>query len=946
MAAQAPINFRVVFVGMPLPGRRTSRTSIRSKIRQPETGHIHVALQNEDLNGNVLQTLLRSALVPQTGTHLSSAFRSGVKEEHNPYWRAHLVTKKSESFNGSNRKHFAPLYPEEIQEEMQSVLTDNDHALAAIRAAIDRAAIDRAAIDRAAMDPRRRIVPPFHEVVFILSLFKTQGVLRCHDLDTCINLWFVGNLKACWQAQGFDCQVADVMKVSLRDSILEDLFCVDSSKEDVFMSLISADYCCKKFGLLVPLVVLKSDTFSHFAHCDENCQSVKVSMPLHLEFQEDGPAPQHVFRGFLEENFADLADHVYRQTGNSIIDDFATFLQGLSVEVFFRNLNKKFCTLKLIFEVDRRNDTIAGRADVLSQAINEHFRNLNLGITVTVDVEQCCLAKGVPCPSCGFTSDTHSMFSYRRESGTADDHLCVYKKVFECASAALPSPPAGIKEVCRGFDRGHDQINWMRRINPEAEGQRHLTTGVSLSTFRVGDTLLTNAVSSYSSDFGSNLTRYATPAKGFHRATAFVVLKPQMNSRFVDPISVVPFLAPDFKESECHIAKDTELYLTEFKQNFRGNTRADDCDTFVFKLVKNFNTLNSPRDIEALNLPGVKAARAARICFAKIRAGPPKGFSSINHFLGFIKPGQGLGIGIQESYIGEIKLQLTHQVKNGDLSFGFLAPEAVQSPPPRGASKMFTTPDTTFKDSRPAAIPGGTALDGRYSVPILYPLFFLGLSRESRNKLREQGTLFPNPDLYDWTGGVLPNGSCHKKQSGRYNTKMVFTFKQLLRTRFERWSPDGSRYPAYARKCSKTVPPVDGVSVLLEDAADAQRLLREAAIVDSFMDGLRDSHDLTQQGVMNLLQIAKEQETETHTDGTNLIVGVAFLRHCREVIFGDQELVQCFSCKGDYSRCRPYIFNDVGGDDRWPNMQHERYSFLMERWYHHDTDFDTDDLID
>ncbi len=69
------------------------------------------------------------------------------------------------------------------------------------------------------------------------------------------------------------------------------------------------------------------------------------------------------------------------------------------------------------------------------------------------------------------------------------------------------------------------------------------------------------------------------------------------NSRFVDPISVVPFLAPDFKESECHIAKDTELYLTEFKPNWRGITAADDCDTYVFKVVKNFNTLNSPRDI-------------------------------------------------------------------------------------------------------------------------------------------------------------------------------------------------------------------------------------------------------------------------------------------------------------------------------------------------------------
>jgi hypothetical protein len=925
MAARAPINFRVVFVGMPLPGRRTSRTSIRSKIRQPETGHIHVALQNEDLNGNVLQTLLRSALL---GTHLSPAFRSGVKEEHNPYWRAYLVTKTSEFYNNSIRNHFAPLY----LEEMQSVLTDNNLAPAAIQAAIGAA-----------------IVPPFHEVVFVLSLFKKN----CHDLDTCINRWFADNLMRCWALDPqLRLPVADVMKVSLRDSILEDLYCLNSSKEDVIMSLISADYCCKNFGLLVPFVVLKSDTFSHFAHCDENCPIVKISMPLHLEFQEGGPAPQHnAFRGFLEENWADLADHVYSQTGNSIIENFTTFLQGLSVDVFFRNLNKKFCTLKLIFEVDRRGESIEDRAARLSQAIMDHFRALNLGIAVTVDVELCCLAKGVPCPSCSFTSDIHSMFFYRSpRAGAAGGHLSDYKQVFECASAALPSPPAGIQRVCRGFDKGHDQIYWMQRINPEAEGQRHLTTNVTLSTFRLGDTLLTDAVSSYSYDFDSNLPRYATPAKGFDRATAFVVLKPQMNSRFVDPISVVPFLAPDFKESECHIAKDTELYLTEFKPNFRGFTAANDCDTYVFKVVKNFNTLNSPRDIEALKLPGVQAARAARICFAKIRAGPPEGFSSIRHFVDFIKPGQGLGIGLQKHYIQEIRLQLTHLVKNGDLSFGFLKPEALQSPKLRRASELFTvtpdTPDTMLRQSRPAAIPGGTALDARYTVPILYPLFFLGLSRESRNKLRDQGLLFPHPDLYDWNGGVLPNGSCHKKKGARYNTKMVFTFKQLLRTRFERWSGDGSRNPNYARKCSKTVPPVDGVPVLLEDAAAAESLLREAAIVDSFMDGLRDIHDLTQQGVMNRLRAGTE---ETRMEGGNLIVGDAFLRHCREVISGicvDPELVLCFGCMGDYSRCRPYLFTDVEGYGRWPNMQHERYSFLMERWYHHDTDFDTDDLID
>ena len=84
-----------------------------------------------------------------------------------------------------------------------------------------------------------------------------------------------------------------LMKESLRDSVLNDLHCSGNiehpehkEKQQVLKSLLRNGGKPHTYGPLRSLVVLKSDSFSQFAHCDENCRVVNAFIPVRFRWPD------------------------------------------------------------------------------------------------------------------------------------------------------------------------------------------------------------------------------------------------------------------------------------------------------------------------------------------------------------------------------------------------------------------------------------------------------------------------------------------------------------------------------------------------------------------------------------------------------------------------------------------------------------------------------------
>ena len=813
--------------------------------------------------------------------------------------RAYHV-KKRDSFNGCERDHFEPLYADSTPD----VLADNQVALDVIS--------------------EHRVQHPgeCHEVVFVLSTYKKGGAPRTfEDLDIVIQDLFAEKLQSCWQSQSpvplasDRCEeVLARMKESLRDSVLNDLRCccdvTGKPKRDVLKSLLRNS---PEFGPLSSLVVLKSDSFSHFAYCDENCARVNVSMPVHFRLPADLPSPRAF--DIFEQDWEHVRE-LSQVLGKPFIDQFLEHLRssGFEVALAFSNINSTFCTLKLVFPVDRvRGDAtcVGARALELKQAIEAYFREPGPCELVGVDELQVCLAKGTACPTCGFTSDLNSMFCYRRN---CHPELMEYMKIFECASAALPEPPAEIAgtRVCKGLDRGPESICWLKRVvnEQDAEGPKVFEPNVSLSNFEIGNVLLTHAVSSFSTDFGSNLLRYATPAAGFAKATVFVVERPHMSARFIDPVSVIPFLAPKFSESECHIEKDTELRLTEIKPKHRGDVAAINCDTYVFTLVTNFNKL-SPSGIANLEIPWITLRNAIKVC----RAAPQDGFTCVADFMmrisGRVSLSDAARDEVQKSLTAKtgVMRSLTGSITGGALSFGCRdqqqpAPPAPASPtrPSTDASSQDATPPTVLKskpdhqDAPPLEFPD--------SIPVLLPLFYLSC--------RPPCEFNADSPFYEWAGGVLPRGSCPCAENHPERT-MVYSFKQLLHATYH----DGQ-----TRTCKC---PQEG-----QMSEEQELLLQEAETVDNFMLELRGRDGLTQQDIENRFE---RSETETRSSNSKLVIRANFLEQCRQVIGMQMQHSKCECCHKAHHN--PPLFNDNG----LPCMNWSCYKRPIKNPTHYASDF-------
>ncbi len=925
---------RLPWVSLGNRRRHASNGSLNSTMRQPSEGYITV--QKEHIGPSILQELLDQTLAhPKVDPALKTGLAKVPAADRARCLRAYLVQTKTDSYNGCHRLHFDPLYDD---------AADSPDSVAALKIQ-----------QFAAQNPDTVI-----KVMFFISRFCAPGPPKrvvYENLDDVIHQLFVQNLKSCWDILAAavpssapavplppaDCRelVLQRMSVALRDSVLNDLICsgdhlscrvlaedVQKHKTEegaqqhlkanicsVLKSLLHNGGSAHRFeeGPLRSLVVLKSDTFSHFSHCDENCATVNACIPVHFHW------PKQI----LPNDMLELARHIYDEESQEMllykavlesqfIKDFVENLKskGFDVEVVILNANSTFCTGKLIFPVSRSlHDAgcMLTHVAALKSAIAQVLQSQSVAEKeFEVDDTQVCLAKGLHCPTCGFCSDSHSMFRFRRWSEAAD-LLEKYTVIFESASGTLPELEFADEPVCRGFDRGPEDINWLQRItrSEQAKGQRMKERqAVQLHTLlrdvHIGDVLLSSRVESFSTDMGANLKRYASPAPDKSKATVFMIERPHANSRFVDPVSIIPFLSPSFRECEVHIEKDAELQLMEIRAGTRGTVTGRDgaecCDTYVFSLVSNINAL-SPSGIANLKLPGVRMKTAE-----KLHRGLHSAVQKCRNLEEFMEEIDDSCVGMRKTHKDELKQKVQAGISEGRLSFGceiipdpsFVSPqkpkptEAVSPPAPAtpteavsSSSPTPATPTEAVPPPTPATEPRrkpaksaqgrheahcGAELPEDYSLPTLFPLLKNQFSDASDS--REWFWCGSDSGKSRWGGGLLPRGTCplQEHHPERY---LVYTFKQLLCAQYY----DGHRHQCI---CEDALSP----------SQQSQSLLEEAEAIDNFMNELRRpvrDESLTRQDLENAFEFS-DSISKTQTVGSVLVIRADFLELCREVI--------------------------------------------------------------
>jgi hypothetical protein len=686
-------------------------------------------------------------------------------------------------FNGKTRVHFDPLYDEHAAFFECDVLVGNQVALKKILCFSEQ-------------HPSEAV-----KIVFVVSRSFIPGPPKrviYENIDHVIQDLFVEKLRRCWQVS-FDSadspslppeadreRMLQCMKVALRDSVLNDLYSEEnldnSDTRNVLRCLLRYGDDPHVHGPLKSHVVLKSDTFSHFAYCDENCESVQALVPVHFRWPE------------LVQVFCDLANHmeapdaavVTERLQHQIIQDLLVGLRakGFPVDVAFHSNSEFFCTLKLIFRVRRDpsdSACISKSVEALSAAIEEVLHSNEK--FDRIDAAEVCIAKNSRCPSCHILSDSNSMFFYRNQSSNPQlkEILGEYNDIFERASRVLPKPSSSLPPVCKGLDRGSADVNWLKRIPKDKLGAQHEPKTACLSEFQEGDVLINWAQTSYSSDMGSTLNRYASPGRGFSKATVLMINHPSMCSRYIDPISIIRFLSKTVSESEYHIEKDAELRLVEIKRGCRGVRCGDDtqnCDTFVFDLVPNVNKL-SPSGIASLELPGIRTKRAHRLLSHATR---PR-FRSPAEFISAVA-----SFGLGSTRTAKLLEHLERRVANGELSFRC-----------ESAAQGFVTPRKESQD-RPSTPPTVLKLTTHENRCVLQPLL------RSPFSASRQSTKV-------WAGGLVPLGYCHDDDCKGH--ALVHSFRLLVLTEFH----DGSQFHSI---CS--------------DASIEKLLLEEADIIDDFME--------------------------------------------------------------------------------------------------------------
>jgi hypothetical protein len=387
-----------------------------------------------------------------------------------------------------------------------------------------------------------------------------------------------------------------------------------------------------------------------------------------------------------------------------------------------------------------------------------------------------------------------------------------------------------------------------------------------LRDVEIGDVLLSSRAESYSTDMGANLKRYASPAPDKIKATVFMIERPHANSRFVDPVSTIPFPSPSFRECEVHIEKDAELQLKEIRARTRGTVTGRDgaecCDTYVFSLVSNINAL-SPSGIANLKLPGVRMKTAV-----KLHRGLHSVHQKCRNLEEFMEEIDDSCCGMRKTHKDELKQKVQAGISEGTLSFGCeIIPDSSFDSPQKQKPTEAVSPPTKRKPAKSAQARHEAQRDAElpedYSVPILFPLLKKQFSDACDS--REWFWSGTESGKSRWGGGLLPRGTCplQEHHPERY---LVYTFKQLLCAQYF----DGHRHQCI---CEDALSP----------SQQSQSLLEEAVTIDNFMNELRHTDGLTRQVLATAFEFS-DSISKTQIVGSALVIRADLLELCRAVI--------------------------------------------------------------
>jgi hypothetical protein len=445
------------------------------------------------------------------------------------------------------------------------------------------------------------------------------------------------------------------LEESIRDSILEKLRSFDKDLVRLFKHLTSVARI-----KLEGLVAMGMYTFSLFANCQENCGTVAVSVPVRLELETDG-APPEISENFAKELMETTVDDVCDSMRKFSSEDGTSTGLSFVLDSWVKQRGVKFVEIIIVISNDRTTDHPPKKKGIFAlrnwiQEIRDGKKiQFQTSVWTAREVDGMAHAKGFQCPTCGFTSDKHSLFSYLRlfkehKFHHAFDLLKPFSDSYQEGLSQLPCKSSVSREshqFYRGFSVPADELKFAKRDSKVTERVHGFDFEKSLQKvcLQPGDVIVLERDTSHSSE---RLTaeRYAVPKDPQKWSTVFTIEEPAALD--IDPFSVIPFLAPQCREYEVILPEGSELMLLRKSQN---NDKR--CFEYTFVHLVDLNRASvSQLSLLIFTLKGVGDGLGFRIpryinnyrkCF------PERSFFSLENFNSFLHHFGGKGIQLDES---------------------------------------------------------------------------------------------------------------------------------------------------------------------------------------------------------------------------------------------------------------------------------------------------------
>jgi hypothetical protein len=524
------------------------------------------------------------------------------------------------------------------------------------------------------------------------------------------------------------------MEGSIRDSVLEKFRSFDEDLLRLFKHLTSVSRIT-----LEGLVAVSVYTFSLFANCQENCGTIAVSVPIRLELQQkahsvDKYAPDDTViaesdaNQLMELSVDAVCDGMREDTNSSYVLDSWIKQRGV-----------KFVEIIIVISYDRttkQNGLKALKHYIEKGNVLKHL-DFEWTIQQQHGIEH---AKGFQCPTCGFTSDKHSIFSYLRLFREHKFHdaffelLKPFSEDYQVGLSALPCKSD--HEFYRGFSVPHNELKFATRKIPVTTRAHGFDPSLSQVELSQGDVIVLDKDTSHSSN-RQTAERYAVPTDPQKGSTVFVIQEPAAVD--IDPFSVIPFLAPMCREYEVILPAGSELMLLDKKTN--EITR---CSRYTFVHLIDINRA-SVSQLSALisTLQGVGKGLSYSIpryinnfrkCF------PERSFFSLQNFNRFLQH-----FGRDQIYLDESKRFTLGSTSKTVKSQG-MPPESCES-------------EHIIGDSDDLDLP----------FPVLWPL------------IQHMRMMEHLPIDTEWAGSpqkIWPGGLVMRV--GRYNSQLVYRFRDFF----------------------------------------------------------------------------------------------------------------------------------------------------------------------